>query len=293
MASQQENEDSKPFVYQEQFIHPDLQRMLDENFNIIWPDRVDEFRDKIVGLFASKNPTPVDGELLNKFPALKVIGRCGAGYDSVDVEACKTRSIRLGITPGTLNDTTADMAFALLLATARRVCEGDQISRDPATKSFDLNWFGHQVSGQVLGIVGMGRIGMEIAKRGRAFSMPVLYHNRRQYDRKREEELCVTYVPSLHELLGKSDFVVVVVPGTKENVKLFSTAEFAAMKKSSIFINVARGVVVDQDALVEALSSNGIAAAGLDVTMPEPLPRDHPLLSLSNVTITPHSGECT
>ncbi len=100
-----------------------------------------------------------------------------------------------------------------------------------------------------------------------------------------------TYVCSLHELLRQSDFVVVVVPGTKENVNLFSKAEFAAMKKSGIFINVSRGVVVDQDALVEALSSHKIAAAGLDVTTPEPLPRDHPLISLPNVTITPHSGE--
>ncbi len=189
MASLQE--ESKPFVYQEQVFHPELQQMLDDNFTIIWPDRVDNFRDKIVGLFGSKKPSPLNGEFLDKFPALKVIGKCSAGYESVDVEACKVRGIRLGVVPGTLNDTTADMAFALLLATARRVCEGDRICRDPTTKSFDLNWFGHQVSGQVLGIVGMGRIGMEIAKRGRAFSMPVLYHNRRQYDSKREKELCV------------------------------------------------------------------------------------------------------
>ncbi len=294
MASQcEENKHDKPIVYQEELLHPELQQMIDENFTIVWPDQVDKFRKKIVALLVCKNPSPVNGELLDKFPAVKVVGKNGVGYDAVDVGACKARGIRIGNTPGTLNDTTADMAFALLLATARRVCEGDHICRDPATKSFDLNSFGYQVSGQVMGIVGLGRIGMEVAKRGRAFSMTVLYHNRRQCDGAVEKELSVSYIPSLHELLQKSDFVVVVVPGSKENVKLFGKTEFAAMKRSAVFINVSRGVVVDQDALVAALSSNQIAAAGLDVTTPEPLPRDHPLLSLSNVTITPHWGKLT
>lgn len=121
--------------------------------------------------------------------------------------------------------------------------------------------------------------------------MPVIYHNRHQRDSDTEKKLNATYVPSLHKLLEQSDFVVLVVPGSKENVKLFSKPEFTAMKKSGMFINVSRGVVVDQEALVDALSNNKIAAAGLDVTTPEPLPRDHPLLQLSNVTISPHTGE--
>ena len=294
MASELESskpDESKPLVYQETVLHPELQQMLDDSFTIVWPEEVNKFRTRILGMFAASQPAPIDEGLLDKFPALKVVGRHGVGYDSVNVTACRTRGVRVGNTPDTLNDTTADMAFALLLATARRVCEGDKICRDPGTKSFDLNWFGYQVSGQVLGIVGMGRIGMEIAKRGRAFSMPILYHNRHQCDPSIEERVGATYVPTLHELLEQSDFVVAVIPGSKENVGLFGEAEFAAMKKSAVFINIARGVLVNQEALVAALSSNQIAAAGLDVTTPEPLPRDHPLLQLPNVTFSPHSGE--
>ena len=281
----------KPFVYQEQILHPDLQQMLDDNFYMVWPNELEKYRHKITGLFGSKEPSPVNGDLLDKLPSLKVIGNCGVGYDKVDLNTCKSRGIRVGNTPDTLNDTTADMAFALLLATARRVCEGNQICRDSSTSQFDFNWFGFQVSGKTLGIVGMGRIGSEIAKRAKGFSMPVIYHNRHQYDCDIEKLLGATYAHSLHKLLEQSDFVVVVVPGCKENANLFGKAEFAAMKTSGIFINVSRGVVVDQEALVDALSNNKITAAGLDVTNPEPLPTDHPLLKLSNVTISPHSGK--
>lgn len=187
------------------------------------------------------------------------------------------------------------MAFALLLASARRVCEGDIIARDPSTSSFPENWFGYEVSNSTLGIIGMGRIGIKVAQRGLGFGMKILYNKRKRQTESVEKAkaLSAEYYPSLREMLPKCDFVVLVVPGTKENNKMFSTEEFAAMKKTAVLVNIGRGSTMDQEALVAALTNGTIAAAGIDVTSPEPLPRDHPLLKLTNLTITPHTGCAT
>ena len=125
MASELEQKPSKPLVYQEMVLHPELQQMLDECFTIVWPENLDKFGEHVLGSVASKRPALIDEGLLNKFPTLKVVSKFGVGYDSVNVTACRARGVRIGNTPDTLNNTTADMAFALLLATARRVCEGD------------------------------------------------------------------------------------------------------------------------------------------------------------------------
>ncbi|CAI8052232.1 Glyoxylate/hydroxypyruvate reductase B [Geodia barretti] len=152
---------------------------------------------------------------------------------------------------------------------------------------------GQQVSGTTLGIVGMGRIGYEIAKRAVGFEMKVLYHNRHRKSAEEEERVGATYVPTLAGLLGESDYVVLAAPATGDTHHMMSREQFAAMKPTGVFVNISRGTLVDQDALAEALRGGVISAAGLDVTDPEPLPRDHTLLSLPNLTLTPHTGSAT
>ena len=278
------------YVYQEGSVHPELQAILDAVFSMVGPEEVEGKEEKVEAIFWYNYPQ-ITSELLAKFPNLKVIGVSSVGYDQINLEACRSRGVRVSNTPGVLSGTVADIAFSLLLAAARRVLEGDAIAKHPDTTRYEQNWFGCQVSGATLGVVGMGRIGTEVAKRARGFDMTVIYHNRHRRPREEEEQVGASYVDSLHDLLQQSDFVVVAVPGLRENFRLFGRAEFSAMKRTGVFVNVGRGSVVDHAALVEALRDGRIASAGLDVTDPEPLPRDHPLLSMSNVTITPHVGE--
>ena len=285
----------KYYVYQQVFLQG-LQPLLDDTFHIIKPENLDEYRDKIVAICApggSKLST-INKMLIESLPALKVISCFFVGYDHVDVQAAAKLGIRVGHTPFVLDDATADTAMTLLLGSARRIVEGDKIARDPSTLAYPGNTFlGQEVSGSTVGIIGMGRIGTKVAKRALGFDMKVLYHNRRQKSGEEERAVCATYVPVLTELLEQSDFVVLVAPSTKETYRMIGREQFKAMKKSGIFINVARGAIVDHDALVEALKNGEIAHAGLDVTDPEPLPRDHPLLSMTNVSFTPHIGSAT
>ena len=273
-------------------MHPELQRALEKNFNMVQSEHVEDYKDKVTAIFVFVAP-PIDETLIASFPNLKVIGNSAVGYEHVDVSACFKRGIRVGFTPNILNATTADMGWALLLATARRVIEGNEICKSPDTIDFDENWFGFQVSGMTLGIIGMGRIGLEFAKRSMGFDMKLLYHNRHQCSKETEESVNATYIPDLTNLLGQSDYVVLLAPSAKDTYHMMGREQFRAMKKTGIFVNVSRGKLVDQDALVEALRDGTIAAAGLDVTDPEPLPRDHPLLALPNITLTPHTGSAT
>ena len=271
-------------------LHAELQAMVHAEFRVVRPEELPPEKRKDVVALLMVGHTQVDGPFLDTFPSLKVIGNNGVGYNHIDVRECRSRGVRVGNTPGVLDATTADMAFALLLSAARRVVEGDRIAKDERTRSFDTDWFGHQVSGQTLGIVGMGNIGFQVARRGLAFDMQVLYHNRRPRPQQVEEAVSATYVATLHELLSRSDFVVVCVPASKETEKMIGAEEFSSMKKGAVFVNISRGVLVDHEALAEALAGGHLAAAGLDVTEPEPLSRDHPLLALPNVTLTPHTG---
>ena len=286
---------TKCYVFQNAFFDDEnLQKEIDKVFNIVTYKDLDEHRDKIVALLTCGNPT-IGEQFTKSLPALKVIGCCSVGYDHVDVQAAAKLGIRVGHTPFVLpDDATADTAMTLLLGSARRIVEGDKIARDPSTSAYPGNTFlGQEVSGSTIGIIGMGRIGTKIAKRALGFDMKVLYHNRRQKSNEEECAVHATYVPVLNELLEQSDFVVLVAPSTKETYRMIGREQFKAMKKSGIFINVARGALVDHDALVEALKNDEIAHAGLDVTDPEPLPRDHPLLSMTNISFTPHIGSAT
>ena len=288
MSSQQ-----KPVVYQNKRLLDVLQEMVEEQFHVLFQDSPDlETRRSEVVAYACVGGS-ARGSDLDKFPALKVIGNHGVGCDHIDLPHCKSRGIKVGNTPDVLADATADLGLALLLSSARRIREGDIIARDPSTRAFDMNWFGYEVSGATLGIVGMGKIGIKVAQRALGFGMKILYNKRRQQEESIEKALSAEYYPSLHEMLPKCDFVVLVIPGTKENAKMFSTEEFKAMKKTAVFVNIGRGSTVDQEALLAALTDGTIAAAGIDVTSPEPLPRDHPLLKLPNLTISPHMGSAT
>jgi glyoxylate reductase len=231
----------------------------------------------------------VDGALMDRTPNLKLISNHGVGVDHIDCAAAKARGILVGNTPGCLDAATADMTMALLLAAARNVVAGDRFARSVEFTHYDPAFMiGYEVSGSTLGIVGLGRIGKQVAKRARAFDMQILYHNRRR-DEAAEAELGVTYA-SLDDLLKQSDFVALNCPLTPETTNLIGKRELALMKSTGILVNVARGAVVDHDALLSALKSKRIAGAALDVTSPEPLPRDHPLLELENLVIAPHLG---
>lgn len=245
----------------------------------------------VVGVYTYGHPT-VDAALLDALPAVRVVSNCGVGVDHIDVAAASARGIPVGNTPGVLNGATADLAFALLLAASRRVVEGDRYARGPDFLRFDPSFMlGREVHGTTLGIVGMGRIGEQVAMRARGFGMTVLYCNRRRNEAA-EIALGATHA-TLHDLLTRSDHVVLTVPLTPETRGLIGRAELAMMKPTANLINVARGAVVDIDALTDALRANRLHAAALDVTDPEPLPRDHPILALPNVIITPHVGSAS
>lgn len=231
----------------------------------------------------------VDKELLDAAPKLKVIANLAVGYDNIDVEYANQKGIAICNTPDVLTDTTADLAFALLLSTARRVVEAAEFIKKGEWKSWSpLLLAGSDVHHKTIGIVGMGKIGEAVAKRATGFDMNILYHNRSR-NVVAEERIGASYT-SFDELIETSDFIVCLTPLTDETRGLFSKESFMKMKNSAVFINVSRGPVVDEDALYQALVTGEIAAAGLDVFEKEPVDANHPLLTLPNVVALPHIG---
>ncbi|WP_095532683.1 2-hydroxyacid dehydrogenase [Domibacillus epiphyticus] len=235
-----------------------------------------------------------DTALLDQAPKLKIICNTSVGYDNLDIPLLKERGILATNTPGVLNDTVADAIVALMLSAARRVTELDQFVKTGgwSEQGFLQQQFGVDVHHKTLGIIGMGGIGTTLAKRAYfGFDMHVLYHNR-----SRNEQAEHTYNAvycTMDELLEQSDFVCVMTPLTAQTEKLISKREFAKMKKTAIFVNAARGKVVDEAALIEALQSNVILAAGLDVFEKEPTGQNNPLLCMPNVVTLPHIGSAT
>ena len=235
----------------------------------------------------------VDAALLNAAPTLKVIANMAVGYNNVDVTTCMGRGVLVSNTPNVLEETTADMAFALMLATARFVVASDADTRAGNWGLWHPElWLGTDVYGASLGIVGMGAIGSAVARRARGFDMRIRYtaNNRRS---EAEAALSAEFVPDLKELLAQSDFVSLHVPLTPTTHNLIGAEELACMRPTAFLINTSRGDVIDTEALVAALREGQIAGAGLDVTAPEPIPADHPLLSLPNVVVTPHIGSAS
>jgi glyoxylate reductase len=234
----------------------------------------------------------IDEELLTHAPELKIVANMAVGYDNVDVPALTRRGIVLTNTPGVLTETTADLVFTLILGIARRVGEAERIVRQGRWRSWSpFSFLGRDVHHATLGILGLGRIGLEVAKRAKGFDMRVLYTSR---SRRREAEEQLGCVPvDLPTLLRESDFLTVLVPLTPDTRRMLSTAQFALMKPTAFLVNAARGAIVDQRALYAALRDGLIAGAALDVTDPEPIPRDDPLLSLENCLILPHIGSAS
>ena len=231
-------------------------------------------------------------EYMDLMPELRVISNYGVGVDHIDLQAAQERGIPVGNTPKILDGATADITFALLLAAARNLIQGDHFARGPDFVAYDPSFMlGQEVHHQVLGIIGLGSIGYQVARRARAFDMTVLYHNRNP-NPKAEADLGARYV-ELDELLQQADFVTLNMPLTDQTRGMIGQRELGLMKKSAVLVNAARGGVVDHDALLETLQNRGIYAAALDVTEPEPLPRDHPLLALDNLVIIPHLGSAT
>ena len=261
----------------------------------IWPDELPPPRDELLRRVAGCDgiltllTDRVDDELLDAAgPRLRVVSNYAVGYDNIDVPACTRRGVAVGNTPGVLTETTADLAWALLMAAARRLPEGDRYVRAGKWLTWGpLLLLGPDVNGATIGIVGFGRIGQAMARRAQGFGMTILYHDVTRLPDELTAPLGATYAP-LDELLARSDFVSLHVNLTAETRHLINTATLATMKPTAVLVNTSRGPVVDQTALATALRDGTIWAAGLDVTDPEPIPMEDPLVGLDNCLIVPH-----
>ena len=237
---------------------------------------------------------PIDAALIEQAgPQLKLIANFGVGVDHIDLKAARAKGIIVSNTPGVLTQDTADMAMALILSVPRRLGEGEKIIRQG-------NWggwkpsvmLGHRVNGKVLGIVGMGRIGRAVAQRAKGFGIRTLYHNRSRLPEAKESELGATFAPDLDVMLAQSDIISINCPHTAETHELISARRIALMQRHAFIINTARGEIIDENALIEALEAGRIAGAGLDVYWNEP-DIDPRLLALSNTVLLPHMGSAT
>lgn len=289
----------KPSIILYKALPEDLKRRLEAQFTVtqvpnLNPDTVAQHADAFAnaeGLLGSSEK--VGSALLEKMPKLRAASTISVGYDAFDMDALNAKKVVLMHTPTVLTETVADTIMALVLSSARRVVEvAERVKKGEWTKGVGPDWFGVDVHHKTLGIVGMGRIGLALAQRAHfGFGMPILYNARRHHE-EAETRFQARYC-DLDTLLKESDFVVLVLPYNQETHHLINAQKFAIMKSSAIFINAGRGSVVDENALIEALKSGEIHAAGLDVFEKEPLPVDSPLLTLPNVVALPHIGSAT
>jgi glyoxylate reductase len=264
-----------------------LERLRAEHDVDVWDENTPPPRDALLEHAANADALltiiteRVDAELFDAAPSVKAVANLAVGTDNIDLDEAARRGIPVGNTPGVLTDATADIAFALLLGIARRITEGDRQVREGRWEPwYPTHMIGGDTTGATLGIVGWGRIGQAMARRGEGFGMDVIHHSRS------------SGVP-LDELLERSDYVSVHTPLTADTRHLIGAPELRRMKRTAYLINTARGGVVDQVALRDALEHGEIAGAGLDVTDPEPLPKDDPLLQAPNLLVVPHVGSAT
>lgn len=281
-------------------VFPEAQQLLASRFEVVTnpedaPWTPDEIASRLAGCSAAMSTVlcRFDESVFARAPGLKVVSNIAVGFNNIDVAAATKRGIRVTNTPGVLDDTTADLTWALLMATARRIAEADAYVRRGDWKvAFSMDAFlGADIHHATLGILGMGRIGQAIARRALGFDMRVLYHNRTRLPEADEKRLNATRVER-DELLARSDFVVVMVPYSPATHHVVGAAEIAKMKPSAILIHSARGGVVDDAALVAALKAGRIAGAGLDVFEGEPKLRSE-FLRLPNALLTPHIGSAS
>jgi glyoxylate reductase len=290
---------SKPKVLATRPLFPAARAILDGRFDVeYWPVQDKIPRGELLKRVADKEALvcllteKIDDELLAAAPKLRIVSTVSVGYDHIDVPACTRRNVMVTNTPGVLDETTADLAWALLMAIARRLVEGDAWVRTGSWPGWELDQLlGGDVHGKTLGVIGFGRIGRGMARRALGFQMKVLYYNRTPVPVEVERELCAEFA-DLDRLLRDSDFVTLHVPLSSETRHLISTAAFEKMKRTAYLINTARGPVVDEAALGRALEEKEIAGAALDVYENEP--KIHPaLLSRRDVILAPHIGSAT
>lgn len=264
-----------------------IERLRREHEVDLWTGRLPPPRDELIARTRAADgllcllTDRVDADLFAAAPELRVVSNYAVGSDNVDLDAAAQRGIPVGVTPDVLTEATADMAFALMLAAARRLVEADAEARRGEWLTWEpARLLGHEVHGRTLGIVGHGRIGRAVARRAAGFEMRVLHSGR-------------SGGMPLDELLETSDFVSIHVPLTPATRGLIGAAQLRRMRPTAVLVNTARGAIVDTEALVRALREGWIAAAGIDVMEPEPPPADHPLLRAPNLTVAPHIGSAT
>ncbi len=290
---------AKPKVYVTRLIPEDgLNMVLEACDAEVWEEELPPPREVLLEKVKGKDgllcllTDKVDAELMDTAGTLKVISNYAVGYDNIDVRAATERGIPVGNTPGVLTDTTADLAFALLMAVARRLVEGVEYVQAGKWKTWGPRLLlGHDIHGATLGIIGFGRIGQAVARRAQGFNMRVLYYSRRRRE-DLEQSMGVIYA-DMDTLLRESDFVSIHTSLNESTYHLIDAAALAKMKPTAILINTARGPIVDPAALADALQRGVIAGAGLDVTEPEPINMDSPLLKLPNCVIVPHIGSAS
>ncbi|HXX16712.1 MAG TPA: D-glycerate dehydrogenase [Candidatus Eremiobacteraceae bacterium] len=283
----------RPKVYSTHALFDEARKILDTKCDIqYWCEAERPPREEVLSRVKDKEALicllteKVNEELLRAAPKLRIVANVAVGYDNIDVDACTKRGVVATNTPGVLDETTADFAWALLFAVARRVAEGEQLARSGNWKGWNLDQLcGADVWGKTLGIVGFGRIGRAVARRASGFQMKVLYSDAVRAPKEVEASLNAEF-RDLNALLAESDFVSVHVPLLPETHGLFNAPRFYRMKPTAFFINTSRGPVVDEAALVAALENKRIAGAALDVFENEPF--IHPGLKRSNVVLTPH-----
>ena len=236
----------------------------------------------------------INKEIIQSAKNLKVISTFSVGYDHIDTKFAKENKIRVGYTPEVLTDATADMAFALLIDSLRRISEGDRIIRKGKWRQIygAYDYVGLDLQSKTLGIIGLGRIGKTLAKRAKAFDMKIVYHNRKQISKTEEKKLGVKYT-TFNKLITQSDIISIHVPHTKETNQMFNMKIFKKMKKTAFVINTSRGKVVNEKDLAFALKQKIIGGAGLDVFETEPIRKNHPFLKLENIVLAPHVGSST
>jgi len=236
----------------------------------------------------------LDARMIAHAPRLRVISNLAVGVDNIDLEAATRAGIAVGHTPGVLTEATADLAFGLLMATARRIAEADRHVRAGKWRTWGpITMLGRDIHSSTLGLIGFGAIGQAMARRAMGFGMRVLYLKYPRGKRKLPRDARLAVGVSLNSLLAQSDYVSIHVPLTAKTRHMIGAREFSLMKPGAILINTARGSVVDQAAMVAALKSGRLVGAGMDVTDPEPIARQDPLLRLDNVVITPHIGSAS
>ncbi len=289
----------KPAVLVTKLVYPKALEMLQSETEVAYhesrqgysPDELLEAAKGKAGIVCQLTDK-FSAEVLDQLPDLKVLSNVAVGYDNIDAAAATERGILVTNTPGVLTETTADLAFALMMAAARRLTEAERFLRGGQWGEWYIDLLcGYDIHGATLGLLGMGRIGQAVARRAAGFGMKVLYHNRSRLDGALEEALGTEYV-SFDELLERSDFLSIHTPLTPETRHIIGAAELNKMKKTAILVNTARGPVVNEAALAKALADKTIASAGIDVFEQEP--RVHPdLLEVDNVVLAPHVGSAT